>query len=288
MNKNKAEIIEAFIKGDLSEADKVSIESQMEQDPLFKSEVELQKDIINSLKSFRKNELKDRLNKVDVSSTSYFNYTAMKIAASLLITAFLSYGIYYYINSNSEETKVEIEENNESKSTSNSSEVLVDGFKEPQHLAKKNTVEEKTPATKPVSKPKVSKEAKENIVTPNVIDTFEEGQSIVKENIVTNSSESGTLTASKISDIEISHEETGNSQLMYKYLNKKLYLYGDFSQSPYELLELNSNAGKALFLYHNNRYYQLVDGQKNVTSLKSLSDSIVIKELDTLREHQTN
>src|SRR3712207_22752 len=70
MNKglNYSEKLEAYIRNELSEKEKLELEEQLRQDPLLQNELTLQKDIIASICDYRKHELKQRLNKIDVTS----------------------------------------------------------------------------------------------------------------------------------------------------------------------------------------------------------------------------
>jgi hypothetical protein len=70
MNKglNYSEKLESYIRNELPETEKLELEEQLRQDPLLQNELTLQRDIISSLSDYRRNELKQRLNKIDVGS----------------------------------------------------------------------------------------------------------------------------------------------------------------------------------------------------------------------------
>jgi hypothetical protein len=290
MDLKQTELIEAYLRGELSGPDKAAFETQLSQDPLFQSEIELQGDIVNSLKAYRKSQLKARLNSIDVTSSTLISVGALKLITSLVVTAFLGFTGYYFYN----HTPVE----NQSPRMETSITVNPEKTEGVQKTDKKEitpsvaVVEEKEVAAKarPVSKNISSKkaQAKEKVITPNVIDSFAEHTGISKEGDLDISEESKSIASEGISEIEISHEEKTATDLKYKYLNKKLYLYGNFGSVAYELLELNSNFGKKLFLFHNNKYYQLEENQTTISPLRPLSDSLVIQELDTLRQNRTN
>ncbi len=63
-----SEIIEAYLRNTLSVEQKVDFEELVRQDPLLYNEFVLQQDIVSGLQSHRKEQLKSRLNQVDVSS----------------------------------------------------------------------------------------------------------------------------------------------------------------------------------------------------------------------------
>lgn len=63
-----SEIIEAYLRNDLSVEQKVDFEELVRQDPLLYNEFVLQQDIVSGLQNHRKEQLKSRLNQVEVSS----------------------------------------------------------------------------------------------------------------------------------------------------------------------------------------------------------------------------
>ena len=75
MNKgqNYSEKLEAYLRNELSESEKAEFEQMLQQDPLLQNELILQQDIISSIRDYRKNELKQRLNRIDVSNTTKGN-----------------------------------------------------------------------------------------------------------------------------------------------------------------------------------------------------------------------
>jgi hypothetical protein len=292
MNLKQNDLIEAYLKGELSGADKAAFEAQLEQDPLFKSEIDLQGDIISSLKTYRKNQLKARLNNIDVSSATLISASAAKIVASLVIAAFIGYLGYYFYPSDTledkEDTRIVQQEVFEEDQNVNSA--AAEQKEEEKATESTQIIETEVAQPKAITKNTVTKkkEAKEHVVSPNVIDSFDESTGIDKEDKDAIVEVAPSMTSDRITNIEIAHEESKAKELKYKYLNKKLYLFGDFSASPYELLELNSYQGKKLFLFHGDKYYELSEKQKAVAPLVPIADSLVIQELDTLRQNKTN
>jgi hypothetical protein len=63
-----SEIIEAYLRNDLSVEQKADFEELVRQDPLLYNEFMLQKDVVSGLQQHRKSQLKARLNQVDVSN----------------------------------------------------------------------------------------------------------------------------------------------------------------------------------------------------------------------------
>ena len=100
-----------------------------------------------------------------------------------------------------------------------------------------------------------------NLATPNLEDAeIEESIQIP----------SAGLTQDALADNNVVAVETARKDgdmFHYQYYQGKLYLYGDFRENPYEILELNSANGKRLFIYYNNVYYNILDDQQQITPL---------------------
>ena len=61
------EKIEAYLRNELNESEKAHFEQLLRQDPLLHSEFKLQQEIIGSIQAHRKQQLKQRLERIDVS-----------------------------------------------------------------------------------------------------------------------------------------------------------------------------------------------------------------------------
>jgi len=75
MNKEyqHSEIIEAYLRNELSAEQRADFEQLVRQDPLLYNEFLLQKETITSIQSHRKAALKNRLNQIDVSDSNSWN-----------------------------------------------------------------------------------------------------------------------------------------------------------------------------------------------------------------------
>ena len=86
--------------------------------------------------------------------------------------------------------------------------------------------------------------------------------------------------------VEIETAKKDSDMFHYQYFSGKLYLYGDFRDYPYEILELNSANGKRLFIYYNNTYYRIMDNQQEITPLGQLVDQDIIKKLEIIQANK--
>lgn len=284
------EIIESYLTGKMSGGEKSLFESAMMQDPLLRSEVALQKDVVSALSDFRKAELKARLNKIDVGAANN-SFVNGKIAAGICLLALLGAGTFYVFSSEKEEIQqiAVVEEKADMQKpepeTQGIEEIVIE---EPVQSESKKNVVLKQSTTKSYSvKPLDKKEDQEEIeVTPEV----------VLPRVLPVSNDAGDLSGtvnvpkgdvtsstSAISSKPAVYCEKGNRKdFHYKYFNNKLYLYGDFNEDLVEFLELNSNKRKNVYLHYNKNYYLLNQNQIERAPLVKINDTEVIKQLEAL------
>lgn len=285
--------IENYLEGNMSGDEMKSFESSLQKDPALQSELQFQKDIINSLKEFRKTELKARLDQVNVGSYSGIS-TGLKIALTIALSASIGLGIYYFSN---DDTAIENQTN-----TEQAEENIIPAIEpsnaienEPNSLeGDENEIENSEPSTaveekrKDIAKNEKSapKEKMVTVVTPSVIESFENDEVLEEneteidapKNKLENKTEEESLSA-----VEIKSEGEYANTFHYKFYNSKLYLYGDFKNIPYEIIEFNTVSGKSLYLYYQGSFYYLELNQMEVSPLQKINEEKLIEELDSLR-----
>lgn len=72
----------------------------------------------------------------------------------------------------------------------------------------------------------------------------------------------------------------------YQFLDNKLFLYGDFGQTPYEIIALNLAEGRHLFLKYDTRFYTIDSQQTEVAPLQAIEDSVLINALKNIHTRQ--
>lgn len=290
--------IENYLEGKMSGEEMKSFESSLQKDPTLNAEFQLQKDIVNSLKEFRKAELKARLDQVNVGSYSGVS-TGLKVALTVALSASIGLGIYYFSN---DDTALE----NEIK-TKQAEESIVPAIENPSLEEPSKTIEDESNSIeegngfesnessttiegneKDLAKNEKSatKEEVVTVITPTVIESFENDEMLeeneteieVPINKLENKTEEESLSA-----VEIESEGEYANTFHYKFYNSKLYLYGDFKNIPYELIEFNTVSGKSLYLYYQGSFYYLELNQMEVSPLQKINEEKLIEELDSLR-----
>jgi hypothetical protein len=301
------ENIEAYITNKMSAGEKYLFENELAKDPLLQNEIDLQKDIVEALKSNRKAQLKDRLNNIEVNINTSTAYTGLKVAASILLAGLISFGAYNYISFNKNQSENTIGANNNialtnsekinSSNTRSNEVIIIESTKANKTSIIGNETKKTTTSKNQTGSGITSKEAgpvtpviiESNNLTPfnapQVNDRYDEGDGIKTDNKINmpksdvgNAFGEGSLDNLKVQTIK---EKSHN--LFYQYYNNKLFLYGDFDSKPYEILELNTIKDKQLYLYFESNYYNLKQNQMDITSLTVIKDKETFSSLEKVR-----
>lgn len=295
------ETIEKYLTGKLASSDMKSFEEGLTKDPLLKNEISLQKDIIEAIKDYRKTELKQRLNSVDIE-TPWYGTLVSKIAASIILTTLISSTTYFYLKSPKDIDSKDLSTNQNNKSINIQPEVntIASNSKEEVKEVVKNEAAEDKNKT-------VNIEKKDIVAFKKKTNSEEKGERIkVKETVVFNPLDEdfnnltdpdfqkdinfkvpeGNLaqeTDNKISNLEVEINSHDEKKFHYQFYNNKLFLYCDFQSQPYELLELNTKKTKHLYLFYNNSYFELKPNQVEIAPLKEIKNNHLIKQLGTIK-----
>jgi len=281
-----------YLDNEMSEMERLEFESRMESDPQLTEEFKFQNDIVKAIKSHRKLELKARLSNIEVP-VPIFQTIGLKLAAIATTTIIVGTGIYYYSQQNSQNTDfntIDITKNSIALQEENITPVIPDVKIEaitPAKTDENKHVRNKKPTNK-INKITVKKQKP---VQPTVIkpEMKIDSDNVIKEN--KNSEETDFNITNNIEEnsktrMEVETVVTKRHKFHYKFYNNRLYLLGDFSKSPYEIIELNSNSGRKYFLFYQDNYYPLKTDQHKPTKLHKVENDSIIKELNIIQEYK--
>ncbi len=264
---NNIEKIEDLLAGRLNSEQSTEIQNLIDQDPLLQSEASFQKDIIDGIQNHRRLELKDRLNKIDVSAKSYAKlYIA---AASLATIALTWFGISQF-----SKTNVEVSDMDETEISSTSDIVsaletkdatpVIEEKKE-QGSIETNTITSPDQdsystqtETQETTTPTVVAVPDVNLDGPDAQDLESAGNvGEYDENELDNSKGLPGDHKKLDSDIKVNHPIVGSKKHMkYTYVDNELQLVGPFS--------------------HENKYVLIQDGSDDVLTLEFLGKTYKI------------
>ncbi|WP_372530119.1 hypothetical protein [Ekhidna sp.] len=288
----------------MSEQEIAAFQKQLEADPALKAESDLQGDVIGGLKEYRKLELKSRLDAINVGPTwvEFVQQSAlMKSMGGVIVASIIGTGIYFMGESKEEIESTEpititapvetgstdyVLELGDETDVKNDTELekAVSVAKVENTTDQKPVVQESTPvqSEKLVEVVEKVEEFKPSFDAPAVASVEDESRfsgSDLDELPENTSSESSN------EPIDVESENNRSNVIKYKYFDGKLFLSGDFNKSPYEILEINSLAGRRIYVYHQGSYYSVGMANK-LTELPLVTNKEVIEELKLLRENK--
>lgn len=279
------DIADRYLKGQLSESERLAFEEKMQQDPLLANEMSLQQEIYQALSETRKLALKHRLNQVSIHHSPWAPWIGLKTAA-VVGTLFLAGAGYYYFDL----SVASAEEDSSFSSTS----VTYPKAYTLDHSAKgalktKESVPAVSPPSEVTAQENITKTAPSKrtfstptIVRPDVISEFdEEALSVNYDDF--NVPEKQMLQGSHYQEEDVAIEALLDSDydFHYQFYDNKLYLHGDFRGMPYKIIALNTEADKKLFLEFHNDYYRIGEHREAVPLVK-IEDSTLINSLKNL------
>lgn len=278
------ELIDDYLTNRLSEGEKEGFDKQLESDPALKAAVDLQRSILEGIKSARAAQLKAMLNNVPVPSGQVVEFTMARMAASIIGAGVIGAAIYFYFQPGDVPSLKDASADFTKKG---------EQVQSAQDQTKPETtpLEEVKPETSPViTTPKEEKTApvktpsKESSkeATPPKLEVADLSDEMNGDENKPGSSEFSrkSITTSHV-DVET---DTANKRYSfhYQFASGKLFLYGPFDKNLYEILEINSDA-HSVFLFYNDNYYLLDEKQIKITHLEPISDQELLKKLKAYR-----
>lgn len=291
-NENYTTLIERYLEGEMSGTEASQFEQMLQQDPILNSEFGFQQEIVNGIKDFRKAELKMRLDNVNVSPgvfQSVVGNSIVQTTAGVLMTGAVAFGSYWWLTSPEKIETVTFDIHSKAPELDNSKFtddsvgdlplVELKSFKKAESINKSTETiadETSTDAVKELMAP--------TIITPELAD---DGTQVDTAPIVEEIEPILPETDREVSQVEVENITNTRHNFHYKFYNNKLFLYGNFSGTPYEILEINNRSSKKLFLYYDNNYYKINDEITKSTPLEKVTNPDQISELNILRENKT-
>jgi len=302
--------IEAYLNQDMNDFERSKFEKQIHDNDELHDEVELQQATLEAIRNERMLALKAGLNNVNISLWSATVLETVKVAAIAACVGLSAIGWYYYSSpetsnvergvsfreesispnlklnesTNSAEATIAIEDIEQSKS-SNSSQAF---------QANPSNGDAPISSSKPQRRAQSVKNDKQIILDPSVgtrksnevldVDLIEPKLKTVNPLNAKDIAlpEDGISSKSSLQTVnpEIVIKKENKDKFHYQFSDSKLILYADFSEGIYEILELNQDNSKKMFLTYNGKYYSLDADQLDITPLVVVQDKGLIQLLD--------
>ena len=282
------ERIEAYFNNELPEADKQQLMQDINSDASLKSEFQFQESVIDGIKDYRKKELIARLDNIEVVSTG--QSILLKTIGAVGIAAVVTVGTYMWINRAEDQPMISEEVNNTEQLVTQPEETQEEVANE---IEPNNIIEEEKANTELVAEAVETEQAAvksdddDSSVIPDVIipevQEPESGSSVdVDEDLsAPEAMASSTIRLRSSTDVEVKLSKKYNFH--YQVKNGGLILFGNFNDSPFEVIELKTNQGINSYLYFEDHFYSLVNDSEEIKPLKVIENEQLIKELEKRR-----
>jgi len=293
---SRLEQIESYLDGSLAGSAKIDFEQKIQADPELAREVDFQRSLIKGLSEARKLELKARLSAIDISSLATSSSLSITtITTGVLITAALIIGGYYLFRTDVPDTAEVIEKQEPplSDNSNNTPSEPLPVTEESEKTEPTKNIEEK-PGVVTEEKPIGKVESKtveveeedplDGLVKPEVVDDeFADEVSPLTTDIDVPDPDLEKSISPGREQIEIEMRSKRKYSFHYTFEQSKLILYGDFSDEPYELIEMKKDGSIDLFLYYKSSYYSLDKSETKIVPLEAITSNQIITSLDQLR-----
>lgn len=289
MNTNQHTQIEAYLSGEMNADQLAKFESEVHVNPELQQELNFQSEIIQGIGKYRKTELIARLDalKVPPAWWSVVQHSpTFQYIGGVIVTTLVGTGIWFILP-----------EDATTEQPADLQEVMI--VNTPNQKIFEWNLPEITELEK-LSTETSSPQNKEDGVDEDVQVTEKSVKSFIPVVAVPTS---GDIEAEKDfvpeqagepSKISTSEDETAQPlavevvessvlDVKYRYFEGKLYLYGQFRNTPYEILEINSASGRRIYLYHLDAFYEITSSDIPV-NLTVIENSKLIQELEILRK----
>ena len=274
---DQEEAIAQYLTRRMSEVERSAFEQKISESPQLAQKIEFEKQIAQGIKNYKKGILKSRLDQLELgpSIVETTSITTKTILAG--ITVIVIGGLSYFMLTPGEILVIENQETiigtdgmAEDKNAKISLEIdttyaMLSDKKEDERTSpitkdiENTTVKVSTKQSKKESKSdKVILQAEVEVVLPDMDgteisfdETFDSLQDF-SDDLMKNQAQ-----VSSVPELELEIEMKKTKKLKYIYVGEKLILIGDFSASPYQIIEDNTIAEKKLYLYFEQEYYVL-------------------------------
>ena len=276
------EKIDLHLRGELSPIENTQFETEVASNPELAQEVDLQKQIINSIKENRTLELKSRLSSIEVSSKAkWMSKTFFGGVAATVVLGIAGFTYHQYTknNNNPDVTANDVQFIRQYDKVDNAIEEVAI-----------NTVDLTPTENNNITTSSVDNNTSEesvdynNISAPDIdLNTNEESNVSTNSLATLDDLESVEIMNSGAVNVEIEFKNPNSKKLAYKFYDQKLYLFGKFNtKNPYEVIEINTKFGKEFYLKFDKSYYTIKNGIIDKTPLVRVTNDKLVQKLNNL------
>jgi hypothetical protein len=289
---NYFRLIEAYFEGSITSTEKAMLDAKISSDPLVKAEFDLQHNIVKGISNARKQELKSRLALIDLpTNTGALLGSGVKWLAGTVVGVTIFGSILYWslttFDTNIKPIDLKITQKLVFNETSLAN--FPDAVEETEKSKQEKIIKTTSSNIKVLKAASIIEEEKDATarVEPQSLMSYEDDKLFTNqnqddlENIESREIAHNTINKT---EVEFLDPVENVNDFHYRYYNSKLYLYGDFNEMPYQIIELNDKGKKQLFLSHSEEVYMIKDNTTEITQLRKLQDEMLKLEIQLIVE----
>ena len=274
---DQEEAIAQYLTRRMSEVERSAFEQKISESPQLAQKIEFEKQIAQGIKNYKKGILKSRLDQLELSPSAVETTSIVTKTILAGITAVVIGGLSYFMLTPDEILVIENQETmigNDGMTEDENAKISLDIDTTYAILSDKKEDERTSSITKYIENTRVKVSKKQSkkgsksdkvtlqseveVVLPDMDGTemyFDEPFDSLQDfsdDLMKNQAQ-----VNSVPELEIEIEMKRTKKLKYIYVGEKLTLIGDFSASPYQIIEDNTIAEKKLYLYFEQEYYAL-------------------------------
>lgn len=276
-SRDQEEVIAQYLTRRMSEVERVAFEQKISESPQLSQKIEFEKQIAQGIKNYKKGILKSRLDQLELSPSAVETTSIVTKTILAGITAVVIGGLSYFMLTPDEILVIENQETmigNDAMTEDENAKISLDIDTTYAILSDKKEDERTSSITKYIENTRVKVSKKQSkkgsksdkvtlqseveVVLPDMDGTemyFDEPFDSLQDfsdDLMKNQAQ-----VNSVPELEIEIEMKRTKKLKYIYVGEKLTLIGDFSASPYQIIEDNTIVEKKLYLYFEQEYYVL-------------------------------
>lgn len=296
------EKIDAFLSGRMTPKEMADFQIELNNNAMLQKEFAFQSIVVSGIKEARRLELKNRLSQIPVDdkvgNPSYYKLL-IGAASAVIVGSVVS---YFWIFNDSKVTETQQKDTVSVVSTTQTglqegepSKVLAPkeniqivepsvGTEMPEQKEEKNQLPSKSKKINSYKKAQKSNQQPTDfaVQVPDADLEMVNEVEVSDINIPQNSNNAAIKSEGNMPS-QVNIEKNRKYKLHYSYYENQLYLYGDFDKEPYELIDLKVTNNKGLYMFYQQKYYQLVDNTRSISPLKEVKESDLIYKLEQLK-----
>ena len=296
-------IVQSYFDNEMSIEERLDFEQLIGQDPQLKQEFDLQKEVIEGIREYRRHEIKAHLSTVAVGGIVWTNPLRWAVGGgSTLIAAVVG---YFIMVPATPESYSEVDfgsgvvlEMSEMRHVPNRPEaidvseaklVVAQPITETSQPTPELVVETQPNVTATQANPKPQTEPAPMVAQPTITlpqmasNEMESPAETMNPEAVPGANFMERSTPEEKVELELKDDR--KYTFHYQFFNNKLFLFGDFEGKIYEIIEFNSMEGRDFYLYFRDNFYPIQQGQQEITKLEKLEDSGLVERLKRYRQN---